>query len=344
LENILLVTDLANLRSNPSRPAVGTVIEGRLDKQRGAMATLLVQAGTLRVGDALLIGGISGRVRAMQDHRGEMLEEATPSTPVQVMGLSDVPVAGDVFRVLGSEREARVRAEQELERQRLAESRPSRPRALSLDEIFSRFQAGETIELNLIVKADVQGSLEPIISSLERLGAEEQEVKILHHGIGQISESDVMLAAASDAIIVGFHVDVDEAARRQAMQDGIDIRLYNIIYKLIEDVDKALKGMLEPVYEKVVSGHAQVRAVFHIKRRGNVAGCYMTDGEATRNSWVRVLRNGAELYDGQLDSLKRFQEDVAEVRTGFECGVAVAGFDDFQEGDVLEFYHEERVS
>jgi translation initiation factor IF-2 len=344
LENILLVTEVADLRSNPSRPAVGTVIEGQLDKQRGPTATLLVQGGTLHVGDPLLIGSISGRVRAMLDHRGQPLDAALPSTPVLVMGLSDVPRAGDIFEVLESEREARARAGEEAERQRLASARPTRPKALSLDEIFSRFQAGEALELNLILKADVDGSLEPIVNSLERLGADEQQVNILHRGIGRISESDVMLAAASDAIVIGFHVDVDEAARRAAVQEGVDIRLYNIIYKLIEDVDKALKGMLEPVYEKVVLGHAQVRAVFHIRRRGNIAGCYITDGEVTRNSWARVFRGEDELFDGAINSLKRFQEDVTEVKAGFECGIGVAGFDGFQEGDILEFYREERVS
>jgi translation initiation factor IF-2 len=345
LENILLVTELScDLRSNPDRPAMGTVIESQLDKQRGPTATLLVQAGTLRVGDALVIGPISGRVRAMLDYRGGTVEEALPAMPVQVMGLSDVPKAGDIFRVVQSEREARSLAQEEAERQRLAEARPVRPRILSLDEVFSRFQAGEALELNLILKADVQGSLEPIVNSLEKLGADEQKVKILHQGIGRISESDVMLASASEAIIIGFHVDVDEAARRAAAQEGVDIRLYNIIYKLIEDVDKALKGMLEPVYEKVVIGHAEVRAVFQIRRRGKIAGCYVTDGEVARNAWIRVFRNGEELFDGHLDSLKRFQEDVAEVKAGFECGLGVAGFDEFEEGDILEFYREERVS
>ncbi len=344
LENILLVTELAELRSNPDRPAVGTVIEGQLDKQRGPTATLLVQAGTLRVGDALVIGAISGRVRAMYDYRGETVSEAPPAMPVLVMGLSDVPTAGDVFREVSSEREARLLAEDEAERQRLATDRPSTRPTISLDDIFGRLQAGEVQELNLVLKADVQGSLEPIVNSIERLGGEDQEVKILHQGIGRITESDIMLASASDAIVIGFHVDVDEAARRVAAQEGVDIRLYNIIYKLIEDVDKALRGMLEPVYEKVVSGHAEVRAVFRIRRRGNIAGCYMTDGVVTRNSWVRVLRDEEELFDGRIDSLKRFQEDVPEVRAGFECGIGVSGWDDFEEGDILEFYQEERVS
>jgi len=344
LENILLVTELAELRSNPDRPAVGTVIEGQLDKQRGHTATLLVQGGTLNVGDALVIGTISGRVRAMLDYRGEAVSEAPPATPVLVMGLSDVPTAGDIFREVDSEREARLLAEEEAERQRLATDRSSARPTISLDDIFGRLQAGEVQELNLVLKADVQGSLEPIVNSIERLGGEDQEVKILHQGIGRITESDIMLASASGAIVIGFHVDVDEAARRAAAQEGVDIRLYHIIYKLIEDVDKALRGMLEPVYEKVVSGHAEVRAVFRIRRRGNIAGCYMTDGLVTRNSWVRVLRDEEELFDGRLDSLKRFQEDVPEVRAGFECGIGVSGWDDFEEGDILEFYQEERVS
>jgi translation initiation factor IF-2 len=344
LENILLVTDVADLRSNPDRPALGTVVEAQLDTRRGPTATLLVQAGTLRVGDALLIGTISGRVRAMMDYRGATVSEAPPATPVLVMGLSDVPRAGDIFRVLESEREARAMAEEEAERQRLAEARPVRPRGLSLEEIFDRFQEGQSVELNLVLKADVQGSLEPIVNSINQLADGDQEVNILHQGIGHISESDVMLATASDAIIVGFHVDVDEAARRLAIQEGVDIRLYNIIYKLVDEVDRALKGMLEPVFEKVVIGHAEVRAVFHIRRRGNVAGCYITDGLVARNAWVRVLREGEELFEGRLDSLKRFQEDVTEVKAGFECGIAVAGFDDFEEGDVLEFYREERVA
>lgn len=344
LENILLVTEVADLQSNPDRPAVGTVIEAELDRQRGPVATLLVQAGTLRVGDALALGAISGRVRAMKDHLGNEVREAPPSTPVQVMGLADVPRAGDIFEVVASGREARAIAEERTEQQRLAGPQPSRPTILSLDDIFDQFLAGQAVELNLILKADVQGSLEPLVNSLERLGGDGPQVKILHWGIGDVSESDIMLASASQAIVLGFHVDVDEAARRMAVQDGVDIRLYTIIYNLIDDVDKALRGMLEPEYEKVVIGHADVRAVFRIRRRGNIAGCYVTDGLVTRNAWARVQRRGEEIFDGPLDSLKRFQEDVSEVRTGFECGLGVAGFDDFREGDVLEFYREERVS
>ncbi|MDD3825133.1 MAG: translation initiation factor IF-2 [Anaerolineae bacterium] len=345
LENILLITEVADLRSNPNRPAIGTVVESQLDRHRGPTATLLVQGGTLRVGDPLVIGAISGRVRAMMDHRGNTVDAAPPAMPVLVMGLSDVPKAGDLFEVLESEREARVRAAEAGERLRQAESRPARMRSMTLDEVFSRFQQGDSLELNIILKVDVQGSVEPIVNSLQRLNSEDEKVVILHQGTGNITESDVMLASASDAVIIGFHVDADEAARRLAAQEGIDIRQYNIIYKLVDDVEKALKGMLEPVYEKVVIGHAEVRQVFRIGRRGgNVAGCYVTDGELARNARVRVMRAGKQVFEGHLDSLRRFKDDVSEVRAGFECGVGIAGFDDLQEGDVLEFYKEQRVS
>ncbi|MGD8516674.1 MAG: translation initiation factor IF-2 [Anaerolineae bacterium] len=344
LENILLVTEVANLRSNPDRPAVGTVIEGELDRHRGPLATLLVQAGTLHVGDALLIGTISGRVRAMLNEQGQMVDEALPSMPVVVLGLSDVPEAGEIFEVVESERLARELAAERAEEERLATAQPARRKALSLDDLFSRFQEGEVTDLNLILKADVQGSLEPIVNSVKQLGSDDLQPKILHQGIGNVSESDVMLASASDAIILAFRVEADEAARRAAAQNGVDVRFYEIIYKLIEDVEKALTGMLEPVYEDVVIGHAEVRAVFPIRNRGKVAGCYVTDGEITRNAQVRVLRHGEELYDSTLASLKRFQEDVTEVRAGFECGASVAGFDDYEEGDVLEFYTRQQVS
>jgi len=345
LENILLITEVADLRSNPSRPAIGTVVESQLDRHRGPTATLLVQGGTLRVGDPLVIGAISGRVRAMMDHRGNTVNSAPPAMPVLVMGLSDVPKAGDLFEVVESEREARVRAAEAGERLRQAESRPARVRSMTLVEVFSRFQQCDSLELNIILKVDVQGSVEPIVNSLQRLNSEDEKVVILHQGTGNITESDVMLASASDAVIIGFHVDADEAARRLAAQEGVDIRQYNIIYKLVDDVEKALKGMLEPVYEKVVTGHAEVRQVFRIGRRGgNVAGCYVTDGEVARNARVRVMRAGKQLFEGHLDSLRRFKDDVSEVRAGFECGIGIAGFDDLQEGDVLEFYKEQRVS
>jgi translation initiation factor IF-2 len=344
LENILLVTDVAELKSNPDRPAVGTVIEGRLDKQRGATATLLVQAGSLHVGDPLLIGDTSGRVRAMLNDKGDPIDVATPSMPVLVLGLSQVPKAGELFEVVESERQARVAATERSEMDREAAAQPSKPKSLSLDDIFEQFKSGKILQLNLILKADVQGSLEPIVNSLRKLGTDALKVDILHQGMGNINESDVMLAFASQAIIIGFHVQVDEAARRLAQQDGVDIRQYDIIYRLVDDVDKALKGMLAPVYADVTTGHAEVTTVFRISHRGNIAGSIVTDGEVTRNALVRVLRDDSVIYEGRVDSLKRFKEDVTEVKTGFECGIGVTGFDDLREGDLLEFYRKERVS
>ncbi len=341
LENILLVAEVAELKANPFRPATGVVVESRLDKSRGPVATLLVQRGTLRVGDNLVIGEIPGRVRAMFDDKGRPVSEATPSTPVMVLGLSDVPKAGDLFEVVEDERTAKaIAAERAQQRQQAAAARPAR---VTLEEVFARMQEGKAKELNIILKADVQGSLEPIESSLQKLGTEDLKVKILHSAIGNIGESDVMLASASSAIVIGFNVSVDAAARALAEQEGVDIRLYNVIYQLVEDVEKALTGMLEPTYREVVTGHAEVRAVFSISKRGKVAGCYMTDGQVTRASSVRVIRNGQVLFEGRIASLKRFTEDVKEVNAGFEFGIGLEKYEDFQVGDVLEFYKQERV-
>jgi translation initiation factor IF-2 len=341
LEALLLVAEEEQIVANPNRPAQGTVIEGEIDKSRGVTATLLVQNGSLEVGDAIVAGTSSGRVRAMFDFRGNRIEKASPSTPVAVLGLSDVPVAGEVFEVVESEKIAR-----EIVAERLAaRERETRPRAApSLEEIFARFLAGQAKTLNLIVKADVQGALEPIIDSLRKLETGDLKVDIIHSDIGNVIESDVMLASASEAIIVGFQVIVDNAARRMADSEGVDIRTYDIIYKLIEDVDKALKGLLEPTYIDVDIGLAEVRATFRIPRAGVVAGCYVRDGIVRRDALARVRRNGEQLYDGRVSSLKRFQEDVREVRTGFECGVGLEGFTDFEEGDVIEFYVKERQS
>ncbi|MGB9593297.1 MAG: translation initiation factor IF-2, partial [Anaerolineae bacterium] len=341
LENILLVAEVAELKANPFRPATGVVVESRLDKTRGPVATLLVQRGTLHVGDNLVIGEIAGRVRAMFDDKGRPVSEATPSTPVMILGLSEVPKAGDLFEVVADERTAKaIAAERAQQRQQAAAVRPAR---VTLEEVFARMQEGKAKELNIILKADVQGSLEPIESSLQKLGTEDLKVKILHSAIGNIGESDVMLASASSAIVIGFNVSVDAAARALAEQEGVDIRLYNVIYQLVEDVEKALTGMLEPTYKEVVTGHAEVRAVFSISKRGKVAGCYMTDGQVTRASSVRVIRGGQVLFDGKIASLKRFTEDVKEVNAGFEFGIGLEKYDDFQVGDVLEFYKQERV-
>ncbi len=340
LDNISAVAELAELKANPNRTAMGTVIEGELDKSRGPTATLLVQNGTLQLGDALLIEDISGRVRAMFNERGEQIKEATPSTPVVVLGLSGIPHPGETFKVVKNEKTARALAAGRADDKERAAIQPAR--VLSLEGILDQFRAGQVKELNLILKADVRGTIEPIVDSLEKLGDEDLKVNILHRGTGNISESDVMLAVASQAIIVGFGVQIDPGASRSAEAEGVDIRLYDIIYKLIDDVDKALKGLLEPVYRDVVSGHAEVRAVFTIPRVGKIAGVYVTDGQATRNSLARVSRNNEPIYEGRVSSLRRFTEDVREVREGFECGVGLEGFRDLEEGDIIEFYKKER--
>ncbi|MGQ9515955.1 MAG: translation initiation factor IF-2 [Anaerolineae bacterium] len=308
LENILLVTEVAELKANPDCPAMGTVLESKIDKARGPIATLLVQNGTLRVGDNVVVGEVYGRVRAMFDDRGNLVKEAPPSMPVAVLGLSGLPAPGDMFEVVASEREAKTIAE-ERARQREAAAAKAARRVLTLEDIASRIKAGQAKELNIILKADVQGAIEPIVKSLERLGDEELRVKILHTGTGNISESDVMLAAASDAIVVGFGVQVDQAARRLAEQEGVDIRLYTVIYMLLEDMEKALKGMLEPKFEEKVLGHAEVRAVFRVSKLGQVAGCYVMDGVVSRDAQVRVHRGDAVVFDGRVASLKRFTED-----------------------------------
>ncbi len=344
LEAILLVADDTTIKANPEGQAAGTVLEAELDRSRGVMATLLVQNGTLRRGDVVLAGTSHGRIKAMFDEHGEPVAEATPSTPVQVMGLDAVPVAGTLFEVAESEKEARVTvAEREATEREPDQTRP----ILTLEELYARFQAGEAKELNLIIKADVQGSLEPIVSSLERLAIEEGErelrVNILHTDTGNINESDVMLAAASSAIVIGFAVSADGAARRRAESEHVEIRQYDIIYKLIEDIEAALEGLLEPVYEDKVIGVVEVRQVFRIPKVGNVAGCYVREGEARRDAQARVIRDHKIIHKGKITSLKRFQEDVREVRTGFECGLNIEGFTNFQEGDVIQFTQRERV-
>jgi translation initiation factor IF-2 len=341
LENILLVTEVEELKANPNRPAVGTVVEGKLDKSRGATATVLVQNGALKVGDVIVIDELYGRVRAMFNDKGKSVKEAGPSTPVAILGLPDVPRAGDTFKVVANERTARTMTAKRAEMKRQEAKQPVK--VLSLDDLYDQIQAGKIKELNLILKADVQGSLEPIENSLDDLGDENLRVKIIHDGTGNVTESDIMLAIASRAIVIGFNVEVDPAARRMADVEGVDIRLYDIIYKLVDDIGKALKGLLEPVYADVVIGRAEVRAIFRIPQRRKVAGVYVTDGQVTRNALARISRNGELVYDGRVSSLKRFTEDVKEVNTGFECGVGLEDFGEFVEGDIIEFYRKERV-
>ncbi len=341
LENIVLVAELADLRANPKKPARGIVIESKLDKQQGAMATLLVNEGTLRIGDALLLGSVWGKIRAMFNDRGGAVKDARPADAVAVTGLSDVPPAGEKFVVLDDEREARSKAEHAALAKRQAEQKTTR--AVSLNDLFAQFQAGNVKELNLIVKADVQGSLEPIVSSLQKLGDEKIKVKIIHEGIGTITRSDVMLAVASQGIVISFNVGVEAAAQSLAESEGIDIRQYNIIYKLIEDIDKALKGMLDPVFEDRLVGRAQILQVFRLKRAA-IAGLRVTQGKIVRNATVRVMRGNTEVFKGPIASLKRFTDDVKEVAEGYECGLGLEKFNEFTEGDQLEFYQKVKVS
>ena len=341
LEAILLVADSLEILANPNGRVFGTVIEAEVDRARGVLATLLVQNGTLRVGGILVVGKAHGRIRAMFNHLGRRVEDAGPATPVAAMGLNDVPQAGDAFRLAESDKEARTIVAERIQEQEKTESR--RKKAITLEQLFDQVQAGEVRELRMIVKADVQGSLEPIVSSLEDMDMGAISVNILHAETGNISENDVMLAAASNAIVVGFNVEADSAAQRLAEAEGISIRLYNIIYRLTEDIEKALKGMLEPEIRENVLGHAEVRAIFHISRVGNIAGCRVIDGEVRRNARIRVLRDGNVVFEGELASLKHHQDDVREVRQGFECGLSIKGFNDFEEGDLLESYVLEKV-
>ena len=322
---------------------MGTVVESRLDKNRGPMATLLVQNGTLHIGDSIVTGETTARIRAMYDDKGEPITEAPPSTPVAILGLAEVPVAGDTFQVVSDDRTARGIASERAETRRAATVTPgAAPR--TLESFFAAAEAGQVKELNLILKADVQGSIEPIVNSIEKLGDEKLHVKLLHQATGNITESDVMLAIASKAIILGFSVVVDAAAQRMAEAEGVDIRIYNIIYKLIEDIEKALKGMLEPVFKEIITGHAEIRQVFRVTKVGKVAGCYVTDGELTRNTMARIKRGEVVLREDKIVSLKRFQEDAPEVKTGFECGLNFGNFNDFETGDIIEAYKKERVS
>jgi len=336
MEAILLVAENNQIEANPNGKVLGTVVEAELDKTRGVMATLLLQNGTIKVGDTILAGKALGRIKAMFDYRGERIKQAGPSTPVMVMGLNDVPTAGDLFRKVASEKEARaivsdIEANQQTH---------SIAKKTTLEDLFEQLQAGEEQELRLIVKADVQGSLEPIVNSLNEISDEQSDVSIniLHAETGNISESDVMLAAASDAIVVGFAVESDNAAERLAEKEGVSIRLYTIIYRLTEDIEKAIKGMLEPEMVEKIVGQAKVLATFKVSKYSTAAGCRVIDGEIRRNGKIRVARNNEVIFEGEIGSLKRGKEDVREVREGFECGITMKQFHEFEEGDLLECY------
>ena len=337
LEMILLTAEVLELKANPNRNARGLVIEAQLDKGRGAVATVLVQKGTLHVGDSIACGSSYGKVRAMIDDKGQRVKKAIPSTPVEILGLNSVPAAGETFVVCDSDKEAKAFADTYIseEKNRLIEDTKAK---MSLDDLFSQIQSGNMKELDIIVKADVQGSVEAVKQSLVKLSNEEVVVKVIHGGVGAINESDVILASASNAIIIGFNVRPDPIAKVTADNEGVDIRLYKVIYNAIEDVEAAMKGMLDPVFEEKVIGHAEIRQIFKASGVGNIAGSYVLDGVMERGCRVRISREGNQIFEGDLASLKRFKDDVKEVKTGFECGLVFDGFNDIQEFDQVEAY------
>jgi len=341
LEAILLVADSAKIRANPEGEVLGTVIEGEIDKTKGVLATLLVQNGTLHAGDVVIAGDAQGRVRAMFDYQGNAIEEAPPSTPVSVLGISDVPRAGELFTLVASVREAKAIIKA---RQNEVVVAPGVAPAMTLDQIFEAFHAGEAQELRLVVKADVQGSLEPICNSLEELSVGDIRINVLHSATGNIGEDDVMLASASGAIVIGFNVEADQATRRLAETERVDIRLYEVIYRLTEDIEKALKGMLEPEKRVVELGKAEVLEIFRIPKVGKIAGCRVLVGEIRRNARMRVMRDEENLHEGPVASLRHEKEDVNEIREGFECGIALKGFEAFKKGDRLVAFVEEIVA
>jgi len=337
LENLLLVAEIEDLKANPSQPAIGVVIEAELDTTKGPLATVLIQTGSLRLGDTIVAGTTWGRIKAMFNDMGKRVRKAEPATPVAVLGLNDVPQAGDTLTAVAGESQARTLLQKhQLEIQQ--------PKAVRLDNLFDQISAGNVKELNIILKTDVQGSIEPIRNSLERLGMEEVKVRIIHSASGNITEGDVMLAIASKGLIIGFNTGCEAGARRLAETKDVDIRQYDVIYNLLDDVDKALKGMLEPEYAEVIEGRAEVRATFSIRKGGKVAGVYVTEGKVNRGASVRVWRQEQILYESTVSSLKRFKDDAKEVAAGFECGMSIQNFSDFQVGDMLEFFTREKIS
>ena len=337
LENVLVVSEISDLKANPSRSARGVVLEAKLDKSRGPVATLLVKTGTLNVGDILVIGSITGRIKALVDYAGKRIRSAGPSTPVEVLGLNQPPAAGDTFKVARNEREARTATE-------LAQRQQESRRQVSLEDIMSRIRAGEAKELNLVLKADVQGSIEAIRDSILQLSTNETQVRIIHAASGSITESDVFLALASEAIVIGFNTTIQQSARQVADAENVEVRFYSIIYQLLDDVQSTIKGMAAPTMREVIDGHVTVRAVFSRGRSSKIAGIYVTDGRVVRNSSARVARNGSVIFNGTIASLRHFKDDVRELATGYEGGVMLNSFNDFQEGDTLEFHRQEQVS
>ena len=339
MEAVLLTADSMKIEANPKGRVFGTVIEAKVDRSKGVLATLLVQNGTLEMGNVVLAGNAHGKIRAMFDYKGRKIHKAGPSTPVQIMGLTEVPAAGDIFQVCASEKEARTIVET-----RKAEAAANKTKdKFTLEDLFKRAQEGEMKELCLVLKTDVTGSIEPIVTELNSLSQEgEIKVKILHSEAGAISENDVMLAAASRGIVIGFNVQPDPVAKKKAEDEGVSIRCYNIIYRLTEDIEKALKGMLEPEFQEISTGKAEVRAMFKISKLGVIAGSRVLEGEIKKGSRVKVLRNGEEIHKSEISSLRHEKDDVKEVKTGLECGIAVKGFEDFEVGDILETFTVER--
>jgi len=340
LENLLLVAEMEELKADPNKPGVGVIIEAELDKTRGAVTTVLVHDGTLKVGDIVVVGHTWGKVKAMFNDAGKQVRKAGPAVPVEILGLSTVSQAGDSLNVVSSEKQAKEMVAKRLEAERGA---TSRSQAINLSNIFDQVSTGQVKELAVILKTDVQGSIEPIKESLERLGTDELKVKVIHSGSGNVTESDVMLAVASKGIIIGFNTGSEPGAQRMAESEGINIRYYNVIYNLQDDVSKALTGMLEPTKVEVIDGRAEVRAVFSSGKKDNIAGVYVTEGQIRRGDSVRVQRSGETIRETVVASLRRFKDDVREVATGYECGVGLKDFDDFEVGDMLEFFRIEEV-
>ncbi|MFL5679095.1 MAG: translation initiation factor IF-2, partial [Chloroflexota bacterium] len=341
LEMILLVADLQELRANPKRAAVGTIVEAQLDKGRGPVATAIVQTGTLSVGDVIVVGGTLGKVKALENDKGKRVTKAGPASAVVVLGLSEVPEAGDILRVVSDEKEARTMVEQR--RASLAAKAGDASGRATLEDLYSQIQAGQAKELRIILKADVSGSLGAISHALEQLNQEEIRINVLHEGAGDITDNDIMLATASNAIVVGFNTKITETARRAAESEGVDVRLYDIIYKLTDDIDAALKGLLEPEIVEVIEGRAEVRQLIKVGRNTVIAGSFVTEGRIVRGG-ARVWRSGKVIATDRIESLRRFRDDVREVAANFECGIALAGFNDFQEGDVIECFTTQTVS
>ncbi|MDP2830852.1 MAG: translation initiation factor IF-2, partial [Candidatus Omnitrophota bacterium] len=342
LEMILLQAEIMELKANPDRLAYGVVVEARMAKGRGPVATLLVQNGTLHLNQNIIVGNLYGKVRAMLNDRGQGVTSVGPATPVEILGISGIPQVGDQFFVIEDERQAKSLIAARVEKEKLQQVKEVK--RVSLEELHLQIAAGKIKELNLIIKADVQGSLEAIKDTLEKLNVSEIKINIIHLGAGNINTSDVILAVASDALLLGFNVSADEPAKELISKEGIDVKIYNIIYELANDIKAAVEGMLDPKLKKVFLGRAEVRKMFKLSRSGIIAGCFVTKGKINRNCMITLMRNGAVAFEGKLASLKRFKDDVREVGEGFECGIAVSGFDQLVEGDIIEAYDIEKIA